>query len=197
MQASRLNLLAEGYLARVEAAARVLRDHDREELVADLRSHLAAAISADASDAEVLNILESLGRPTDIVAAANPQAEAGSPLQPDASGATALCATPPHGWGNAELLAIAGLVMGTALLLVVGWLLGPGFALVGIGLALLGLGFAWASPRWTPAEKRVAAGLALLPLIAFAIAAVVFLASEPSDAGPPQQAPRSQPGDPQ
>lgn len=159
MNTARLNPLAEQYLDRLDAAARVLPTPDREELVAEVRGHLEAGLAGDASDADVRNLLDDLGSPADIVAAAAPDPGAASPPGQDRPGPTT------GGWGVVEILAVLGLTLGTFLLPVVG--------------PVAGICLAWASPRWTNQEKSVATVFTFLPLVILAIGAVVFLAAGP------------------
>ena len=64
--------LGDEYLRRLERAARVLPRGQREELLAEIRSHIEAGLAPDATDAEARNQLDDLGSPADIVAAARP-----------------------------------------------------------------------------------------------------------------------------
>ncbi|WP_433794577.1 HAAS signaling domain-containing protein [Actinoplanes sp. CA-252034] len=69
--------LVTAYLARVERAASRLPAGRREELLGDLREHIeiARAESGAESEAEVRTILERLGDPESIVAAADTQTD--------------------------------------------------------------------------------------------------------------------------
>lgn len=69
--------LVAAYLARVERAANRLPAGRREELIADLREHIeiARAESEAVTEAEVRMILERLGDPESIVAAADTQTD--------------------------------------------------------------------------------------------------------------------------
>jgi hypothetical protein len=62
------------YLHRLEAAAAHLQRSRREELVAEIREHIEAALREEdaANEVAVRNILERLGPPEDIVDAAEP-----------------------------------------------------------------------------------------------------------------------------
>src|SRR5215210_3386965 len=60
------------YLHRLERAAQVLPKSDRDELVAEIRSHLDDGLAADATEADVRNLLDDLGTPEEIVAVAAP-----------------------------------------------------------------------------------------------------------------------------
>jgi predicted DNA-binding protein len=66
--------LVDDYLQRLEAAAAHLQRSRRAELVAEIREHIEAALQEQeaAGEAAVRNILERLGRPEEIVAAAEP-----------------------------------------------------------------------------------------------------------------------------
>jgi uncharacterized membrane protein len=69
--------LVAAYLARVERAASRLPAGRREELIADLREHIeiARAESEAQTEAEVRTILDRLGDPESIVAAADTQTD--------------------------------------------------------------------------------------------------------------------------
>lgn len=95
--------LAQDYLRRLDRAARVLPSRDRHELLEQIRGHLDAGLAPDSSEAEVRTLLDSLGPPEDIVAAAGPEQEA-------------------RRRGVREVLALVLLV--TGLPPVVGWLVG-------------------------------------------------------------------------
>lgn len=152
--------LAEEYLGRLDRAAGALPPADRDELLAEIRGHLRAGLADTAGDADVRNLLEELGRPEDIVAAA--RSESGAPAAPAA-------ATPPAApasdspWGVVEILAVLGLTVGTVLLPVVG--------------PVAGLVLAWVSARWTRREKWVATALTALPVITVVLAAGMVVVS--------------------
>ena len=101
--------LAEEYVRRLDHAARALPRHDREELLAEIRTHLDSGLSADASEADVRNLLEDLGPPENIVAAA------AGPQPP----------TPKR--GAREVFALILLVTGIPPIF--GWLVGVGLLL--------------------------------------------------------------------
>jgi len=65
--------LVEDYLARLDRAARALDRAQRAELLAEIRSHVEAGLTATASEADVRNLLDELGTPEEIVAAARPE----------------------------------------------------------------------------------------------------------------------------
>jgi hypothetical protein len=95
--------LADDYLRRLERAARSLPRSDREELLAQIRSHLDAGLTPDATEGQVRNLLIELGPPEDIVAAAGPD-------------------RPPARRGIREIAALVLLVTGFPP--VIGWLAG-------------------------------------------------------------------------
>jgi len=65
--------LVDDYLSSLDEAAKRLPRRDRDELVDQIRTHLDEAISEHSTEAEVRNILDALGDPNDIVAAAGPE----------------------------------------------------------------------------------------------------------------------------
>ena len=102
--------LVDEYLRRLAHEARVLPRRDQRELVAEIRAHVDAALRTDASEADVRNVLDELGTPTEIVAAA----------QPSPSGPTR---------GAREVFAVILLLFGGLVLPLVGWLVGVGLLL--------------------------------------------------------------------
>jgi uncharacterized membrane protein len=64
--------LAETFLRRLEQAARVLPRHGRTELVAEIRSHFESGLRTGATEAEVRHVIDELGPPEEILAAARP-----------------------------------------------------------------------------------------------------------------------------
>ena len=64
--------LAAEYLRDLERSARAMPRGPRQELVAEIRSHLDSAIGPDATEADVRNVLDDLGPPAAIVAATRP-----------------------------------------------------------------------------------------------------------------------------
>jgi hypothetical protein len=77
--------LVDEYLAELRRHADRLPRHQRDELVGELRAHLDAGAEQARSEADIRNMLDALGTPGDIVAAAAPPADAAGP-----SGALAL-----------------------------------------------------------------------------------------------------------
>ena len=123
------------YLKELSHTARVLPPARRDELVQDVRSHIAVALSerGDQDPDTVRAVLDGLGQPAEIVAAA--LADSGVDGPPISVGI-----------GGREIAAIVLLLFG-AVLVGLGWL---------AGVLLL-----WASPRWTVREKVV--GTLVLP----------------------------------
>jgi hypothetical protein len=69
MTAPHADQLIDGYLARIAAAASDFPDGARDELLDDMRSHVAEARSREPeeTDASILNILDRLGEPSVVV----------------------------------------------------------------------------------------------------------------------------------
>jgi hypothetical protein len=102
--------LVDDYLRRLGHEARVLPHRDQQELVGEIRAHVDAALRTDASEADVRNVLDELGTPTEIVAAA----------QPPQSGPSR---------GAREVFAVILILVGGLVLPLVGWLVGVGLLL--------------------------------------------------------------------
>jgi len=132
----------EVYLRELTAAARILPRERRRELIEDVRSHIEVTLTESGrEDTEAVRaVLDALGEPGEIVAAAVPD-DAGTVRL--SRGITAL-----------EITAILLLLFGAAVA-GVGWL---------VGVLLL-----WASPRWTRGDKLlgtlVLPGGVLLPIV--------------------------------
>ena len=127
MTAPHADQIIAGYLARLEAALAPLPSSRRQELIEDVRSHIAEARGAlaDETDADLLTIIERLGEPSETAA----EEMAGT----RAASSTAM--TVPSG-GRQNLLEILAIV-----LLLVFW---PA------GVVLL-----WISDLWTTREKLI------------------------------------------
>jgi uncharacterized membrane protein len=67
--------LAADYLRDLEREARRLPRAERQELVEEIRAHLAEATDPMMTDAEALTVLDRLGQPHDIVKAERPEEE--------------------------------------------------------------------------------------------------------------------------
>ena len=149
MTNSTADRLVEEYLSRLADAARRLAPDRRSELIAEIREHIAAsrAGATGKDEADVRTMLDRLGEPVDIVAAA---LDDGQPEPP-----------PQAAQGRPRLgLEVAAVVMLTlgSLIPLVGW---------AVGVILL-----WSSGWWRRSEKLLGTfivpggpGLALLLLI--------------------------------
>ena len=139
--------LVADYLRRLDAAAAGLPADRRSELVEGIREHLDSGLEgADQSDdAQIRAVLDRLGSPEEIVAAA---ADGEPPLPQPYHG------QPKAGAGALEIITVILLAIGGIILPVVGWF---------IGVALL-----WTSSRWTTRDKLIGTfvwpGGYLLPL---------------------------------
>jgi hypothetical protein len=118
--------LVADYLRQLRVAARSLPRSARRELIADIRAHIHDALPAGASEADVRNVLDSLGPPDEIVAAARAAADNPGP--------------PAH--GLRDVITIVLLLIGGIVVPVIGWV---------IGVVLL-----WTSTSWTTGRKLVA-----------------------------------------
>ena len=161
-----LHPLVEDWFARLDAEARVLPDEQRQELLTMLREYLAAGLIDTKSDADVRNLLEFAGSPSDIVAEmraleVGPTQPATSQVPPAPSPPAPLGKVEP--WGKVEIFAVLGLTAGAVLIPVVG--------------PVIGLFFVWASTQWTSREKVVAAAVGLFPALVLVVGAVLALSS--------------------
>lgn len=100
-----LHPLAADYLKRLRSAARRLPRGRRDDLLADIESHLAESAPVGASEAEVRTALDRLGDPEQIVAAE----QDGEPRRRRG----------PLEWGAIILLLVGGVVIP-----VIGWFVG-------------------------------------------------------------------------
>lgn len=173
MNRTRLHPLAEDYLGRLETLAQALPPRDRHDLLTELRGHLHAGLPDGATDADVRNLLDDLGAPEDIVAAATADSGTAAPPGVTRPGKVPL----PHGWGVVEVIAVLALTAGAFIVPVVG--------------PLVGICFAWASTRWTRREKTVATVLTLLPLVVLSLGAVASMSAgaDPRTAAPTTSVP--------
>jgi hypothetical protein len=128
MTAPHADQLIEGYLARIQAAAGDLPAGARNELLDDIRSHVAEARSREPEEtnASIHNILDRLGEPDAVVAEAR--------QRPDIAGAGPTVSLPsPYRPGILEIAAL--------ILLPFFWF---------IGVILL-----WVSPAWNLRDKII------------------------------------------
>jgi hypothetical protein len=148
MTNSTADRLVDDYLTRLAGASQALPPDRRTELLAQIRGHIAAALSGgkDADEAAVRTMLDRLGDPADIVAAA---VENDPPEPPTVPGT--------QGRRPGISLEVGAVVMLTAgsLVPVIGWV---------VGVILL-----WSSGVWRRSEKLLGTlivpggpGLALL-----------------------------------
>lgn len=149
-----LHPLAEDYLGRLEHASWALPGPERAELLSEIRGHLEAGLTPASTDAEVRNLLDELGTPEDIVAAAQATPD-GLPL----TGLPVPGSQPPASpWGAAEIIAVLALTLGTFVVPIIG--------------PIVGIILVWGSTRWTRREKTVATILTVLPVIVLAVGAI-------------------------
>jgi hypothetical protein len=129
-------LLIEDYLRRLDAAASVLPPHRRRDLVAEIGEHIDDALHAEGSRAEaaVRNVLDRLGPPEEIAAAAAESTPGRPPGLP-------YPAAGPRRAGAVETAALVSF--------------GVGVVSFGLG-SLVGLALVWASRLWTRRDKLVA-----------------------------------------
>ncbi|MFF0426043.1 hypothetical protein ACFYUJ_16735 [Streptomyces sp. NPDC004520] len=143
--------LVTDYLATIEREASFLPAGRREELLADLREHLAVAVGDEEDPAAVRTALERLGSPSAIVAAARAE-------EPEAPAATATVAAPKtqprtRAVVTAVLLGVSGLAT----------FAGP---LASLAVTAVGLGLLWTSDAWARRTKVRATSLALVTPVA-------------------------------
>lgn len=144
------------YLDRLRAAAAWLPPARRDELVVEIRAHLAESLrfANDGDESAVRAALDRLGAPEDIVAAEDP-AGAGA-------AAAAADGRTTRRWGPLEIGAVLLLTAGSFLAPVVG--------------PIAGIALAWASPAWRHGQKVVATVLTLLPVVLVVLLFTVLLA---------------------
>lgn len=143
--------LAIAWLERVERLANDLPPGERTELLADLREHLEVALTDDPDGAQVGAVLDRLGDPVDVVAAARSDAS-------EASGAARRPTTDteveaPEGLTTPEIIALMALVLAG----LVGIFVFP----VTILLWAVGIAIVATSGRWRGGEVL---GMILLPV---------------------------------
>lgn len=160
--------VVDDYLRRLDDAARILPDERRRELVEEISAHIAESRAGDAGEAEVRTLLDRLGEPEEIVAAARDEETLDQPLGPAAGAPTPPPPSSVHGrsgYGDrppgaptyAAVPPMApelrspgiGLEISAVLLMTVG-------SVVPVLLWLVGVVLLWSSRRWRPWEKIVA-----------------------------------------
>src|ERR1700674_5596485 len=84
MTATHADQLIDGYLARLQVAAADLPSGVRDELIEDMRAHIAEARTREPqeTDATILNILDRLGEPDAVVAEAGRRPDVFGSSQP-------------------------------------------------------------------------------------------------------------------
>ncbi len=116
------------YLGRLAAAASGLPDDRRDELLGEISAHITEARARAADDPDgVRRILDQLGDPADIVAAAGPRQPSHQP-RPSSRRA-----------GVFEIIAVLFLLIGGIVIPLVGWV---------VGVVML-----WTSDRWKTRDK--------------------------------------------
>lgn len=161
--------LVRSYLERLHAAGWSLPPDRRDELVTEVREHIAAALTVErgrgiGDELASRTVLDRLGPPEDIVRAevegstAARAPSGGYPLPPVGPPYVAAAypggyyaAPRPSPWGGLEIGAVVALVLGGTVVPVLG--------------TIVGLVLAWASPQWTHRQKAIATLLAVLPLL--------------------------------
>lgn len=150
--ATDLHPLAQGYLDRLRVAARTLPDDEADDLVADIADHLREAVADQADEAAVRTVLDRLGTPQELVAAAGgPATSPAAPRRPE-----------PR-FGAVEVLALVGLVGAELLFLIV-----PLAALLWLGgVVLLAVSRVWSGRQKAWGLAALATGLPVVftPLV--------------------------------
>ncbi len=146
--------LVADYLAALRRAAADLAPAERDELLADIAGHIATARAESSDDAEpdVRNILDRLGRPADIAAAAR--------------GERATSAVRPA--GPLDYVGLAVLAFGVVTTGVTVVLMSFGAYLASMApfvVPLVGLVLVALSPCWSRGQKVAAAAVTVLPSV--------------------------------
>ena len=130
--------LVDDYLARLDRAASSLPDDRRADVVTGIREHIDAARESGVvhDEATLRDLLDRLGEPDEIVAAAR---EGDDPLPPPAPAAPPVAYRKP---GIATEVTAALLLTAGSFIPFVGW--------------IAGVIVAWTSRRWTTGEKLLA-----------------------------------------
>ncbi|MGW5780480.1 HAAS signaling domain-containing protein [Streptomyces sp. NPDC003863] len=158
--------LVTDYLTTVEREASFLPAGRREELLADLREHLAVAVGDEQDPQAVRTALERLGSPAAIAAAARAEEpEAARAEEPE----TAAVATPPKVEPRTRNTVTAVLIGLSGFAGIAGSL--PAVAALIVGLALL-----WTSDAWDRSTKTLATALTLATPVVVALGAFLLAA---------------------
>ncbi|MFB6631388.1 hypothetical protein ACFCWY_15925 [Streptomyces sp. NPDC056362] len=151
--------LVTDYLDTIEREASFLAPGRREELLADLREHLAVAVGDEEDPQAVRTALERLGSPSAIVAAARAE----EPESPAASGSTTAATAPNRTRDTltAVLIGVTGIagVAGSA----------PSVLALIVSLFLL-----WTSDSWDRGTKALATALTVAPPVVVLVSAFLL-----------------------
>ncbi|WP_426364257.1 HAAS signaling domain-containing protein [Streptomyces sp. E-08] len=151
--------LVTDYLATIEREASFLPSGRREELLADLREHLAVAVGEEDDPEAVRAALERLGSPSAIVAAARAE----EPEAPTAAVAAPRTQPRTRTIVTAVLLGISSIAVFAA-------------PFIGLAAIIAGLGLLWTSGTWDRATKVLATTLTLAPLVVIALGFLLLAA---------------------
>jgi hypothetical protein len=172
------DVLVRDYLARLDAASAGLSGNRRQELAAEVREHIDAAVveSGRRDEVTIRNILDRLGAPEEIVAAetgnGGPPAEAAS----DPAGPTT---TSDRGWGPVEVAAVVLLCLAWPAIYL------PFGPLLWLGLGITGLALVWLSGNW-PTRRKVASTVCVVALYGLLLALTTPVTVQCTTGSPPQ-----------
>jgi uncharacterized membrane protein len=175
------DVLVRDYLGGLEAAAAVLPVNRREELAAEVREHINAALAEAGRSDEVTvrNVLERLGSPEEIVAAEAGQA--GTPSWAAVAPAVGVAGTGER-WGAVEVSAVVLLSLAwPARFLPFGLFLWLAFAAMGLVLV-------WASGVWTT-RRKLTSTTCVIALYLFATLLTTPVTMQCTTGNPPQPCP--------
>lgn len=151
------NELVARYLAELEAATVDLPADARDDLLTDIRAHLAQ-VAADGDELAVRDAIDRLGSPTEIAASARiaeglPLGPTGPP--PPDPGADPV---PPTGTARSsktrDTWTVLALLLGPVVLALSLGLVNRGLLLIGVVIGTaIGWGLLWTSVTWTTPEK--------------------------------------------
>ncbi|MFI1657736.1 HAAS signaling domain-containing protein [Streptomyces sp. NPDC020472] len=150
--------LVTDYLATIEREASFLPAGRREELLADLREHLAVAVGEEQDPEAVRAVLERLGSPSAIVAAARAE-------EPETAAAS------PEGGPRPRTRHTV-----TAVLLGLTGLAGLAGSLPAVAALVVGLVLLWTSDAWDRGTKVLATALTLATPVVVALGAFLLAA---------------------
>ncbi|MEQ3554996.1 hypothetical protein WIS52_31415 [Pseudonocardia nematodicida] len=143
------------YLLRLSSATADLPGAQRDELIGDITAHLAEAVPPGSDELTARRVLDALGAPEQIAAAARAETE---PARPG-----------PAPTRTHDLIALLLLMLGGFVVPILGWV---------AGVVML-----WNSPRWSDEDKWL--GTLVWPgVIAVGIAALLAGGSIPLVIGP-------------